>query len=119
MAKKLVVQISEGARIDKCTIGFTIANGALARGMEVGVFLVSDAVETSREGATDHTHFAPFKPLQELVSSFVDGGGHLWACTPCFKHRGLKEDETVKNTVVTGTGPMLDWIEEGAQVISI
>ena len=35
-----------------------------------------------------------------------------------FKHRGLNEDEVIEHGIVTGAGPMLEWISEGAQVIS-
>ncbi len=117
-SKKLVVSLSVNAKDDVSTVAFTVANGALSKGMEVGMFLVSDGVELSREGACEYTHIAPFKKLNELVEGFVANGGTLWACSPCFNHRGLNADETVNGTDVVGAGPMLDWIVEGAQTIS-
>lgn len=118
-SKKLVVLVSHNANDDKSTVAFTVANAALAKGLEVGVFLTSDGAELSRDGGCDLTTVRPFKPIQELIDGFVAGGGVLWACSPCFQHRGLKETETVEGTVVTGAGPMLEWIAAGASTLSL
>lgn len=116
---KLVLLISNGANDDKSTVGFTIANAALSTGMEVGIFLTSDAVELSRHGACELTHVKPFKKLEELIDGFVENGGQLWSCSPCFQHRGLNDKETVEKALVTGAGPLLEWIQAGAATISI
>ena len=116
--KKLVITLTVSPKDDNATVAFTVANAALGRGMDVGMFLASDGVENSRGGATDFTHVSPFKKLSELVQTFGDNGGVIWSCAPCFNHRGLKQDEVVGGTVVTGTGPMLDWIEAGAATLN-
>ena len=116
--KKLIVTLSANAKNDVSTVALTVANAALSKGMEVGIFLSSDGVELSREGATEFTHIQPFKKLNELTESFTKNGGTLWACSPCFNHRGLKSDETVQGTEVVGAGPMLDWIVKGANTLS-
>ena len=117
-SKKLVVTLSDSAKDDISTVAFTVANAALSKGMDVGVFLTSDGVEISRHGGYEFTHVAPFKKLNELVEGFSANGGTIWACSPCFNHRGLKAEETVEGTEVVGAGPMLDWIAEGAQTLS-
>jgi predicted peroxiredoxin len=116
--KRLVVSVTNNASNDRSTVAFTIANAALAKGYEVGVFLNADGVEISRRGGCEYTHVQPFKPLAELIESFTGNGGVVWACTPCFTHRGLREDEVIEGAVVTGAGPMLEWVESGAQVVS-
>lgn len=116
--KKLVLTLAVNAKNDVSTVAFTVANAALSKGMEVGIFLSSDGVELSRDGATEFTHVQPFKKLNELIESFGSNGGVIWACAPCFNHRGLNEEETVKRTNVVGAGPMLDWILEGAQTLT-
>lgn len=117
--KKLVVLVSRGASDDRATVAFTIANAALSTGMQVGVFLTSDGVELSRDGASDQAHFKPFKQLDELVEKFLDGGGVVWSCSPCFQHRGLNADHNYKNVIVTGAGPMVEWISQGAATLSL
>jgi predicted peroxiredoxin len=116
--KKLVVSLTVNASSDRSTVAMTIANAALSRGMQVGVFLSSEGVELSRQGACDYTHVAPLTKLSELISSFLSNGGVLWSCSPCFNHRGLSTDEVIEGAIVTGAGPMLDWIGEGAQTLS-
>ncbi len=118
-SKKLVVLISHNGNDDKSSVGFTIANAALTGGFEVGVFLTSDGVELARHGASDMTEARPLKKLAELIDGFVERGGVLWCCSPCFQHRGLKAEETVDRTTVTGAGPMLEWIGQGAATICL
>ncbi len=117
-SKKLVVTLSVNANDDVSTVAFTVANAAITKGLDVGVFLTSDGVELSKAGGYDYTHVAPFKKLSELVEGFTANGGTLWSCSPCFNHRGLSQDETVDGTVVVGAGPMLDWVVDGAQTLS-
>lgn len=116
--KKLVVTLSVNSNDDVSTVAFTVANAAISKGMQVGVFLTSDAVELSRAGACEYTQVQPFKKLNELIDSYTANGGTLWACSPCFNHHGLKVEETVEGTTVVGAGPMLDWIADGAQTLS-
>ncbi len=116
---KLVVVLGANANDDKSSVGFTIANAALSTGMEVAVFLTSDGVELSREGGYDQTHVQPFKKLEELVDAFVEKGGTVWACTPCYKHRGLKEADNVQKVIVTGAGPLIEWVQAGAATICL
>jgi predicted peroxiredoxin len=116
--KKLVITLAENSNNDLSTVAFTIANAALSKGMNVGMFLASDGVELSRQGACEYTQVAPFGKLNELVDQFVANGGTLWSCSPCFNHRGLNVDETVSGAEVVGAGPMLDWIAEGAATLS-
>ena len=117
--KKLVVVLGQNANDDKSTVAFTIANAALSTGMQVAVFLTSDGVELARDGCYDMTHVQPFKTLHELVDTFVEKGGIVWACAPCYRHRGLKEAENVEKIQVTGAGPLIEWVQQGAATISL
>ena len=116
--KRLVVNLTVNGGDDRSSVAFTVANAALSKGLDVAVFLSSDGVELSRQGGCEYTQVQPLKPLAELIEGFSGNGGVVWSCTPCFTHRGLNEDEVIEGAIVTGAGPMLDWISEGAQVIS-
>ena len=117
--KRLVVLLSHNGNDDKATVAFTIASAALSTGMDVGVFLTSDGVELSRDGSCELTHVKPFKALSELIEGFVEKGGIVWSCAPCFQHRGLKTEETVHNVIVTGAGPLIEWLADGAASLSL
>jgi predicted peroxiredoxin len=117
-AKRLVVNLTTQPGDDRSSVAFTVANAALAQGFEVAVFLSSDGVELSRDGACEFDHSQPLRPLADLIQSFTDKGGLVWTCSPCFKHRGLKEDEIIEGSTITGAANMIEWIATGAQVIS-
>jgi len=116
--QKLVITLTVSPKDDNATVAFTVANAALGKGMDVGVFLASDGVENSRTGSCDFTHVTPFKKLSELVRTFGENGGVIWSCAPCFNHRGLNAGEVVAGTVITGAAPMLDWVQSGAATLN-
>jgi predicted peroxiredoxin len=118
-SNKLVTVIASGANDDKSSVGFTIANAALSTGMEVAVFLTSDGVELSRDGGCDLTQVQPFKKLDELIDGFLDKGGVVWACSPCYQHRGLEPARNYEKVVVTGAGPLIEWVRAGAATICL
>ena len=116
--QKLVIVLTKGSSNDVSSVAFTIANAALGKGLEVGIFLASDGVDLSRENGSEFTHVPPFKKIKELIENFLINGGTLWACSPCFNHRGLNAEEIYKGSEIVGAGPMLDWIAEGARTLS-
>lgn len=117
--KKLVVVVASNANDDKSSVGFTIANAALSTGMEVAVFLTSDGVELAKDGGCDLTRVQPFKKLDELIDGFLDRGGVVWACTPCYQHRGLDPARNYDKVIVTGAGPLIEWVQAGAATICL
>lgn len=116
---KLVVCITHGSNNDKSSVGWTIANAARSAGHEVAVFLTSDGVYCAKEGYADAASVRPFKPLEELVRGFLEAKGTVWACAPCVVHRGLRVEDFVPGTLVTGAGPLVEWFGAGAQCISL
>jgi predicted peroxiredoxin len=117
--KELVVLISHGANHDKATVGFTLANAALATGMRVAVFLASDGVDLSRERAGELAHVRPFKPIADLIEEFVRKGGIVWASSPCRENRGVRAGEHLPGVIVTGPGPLLEWVAGGASTLCL
>lgn len=117
-SKKLVVVITSNGNDDKSTVGFTVATAALSTGMQVAVFLTSDGVELSKDGGCDLTHVLPFKKLDELIDAFLEKGGLVWACSPCYQHRGLEQAKNYDKVIVTGAGPLIEWVQAGATTLS-
>jgi len=116
---KIVVVISHGSNSDKSSVGMTIANAAKSGGHDVAVFLTSDAVYLGKKAYADQSVYRPFKPLEELVRVFLDGKGTVWACTPCVAHRGLSPEDMLPGVIVTGAGPLIEWVTTGAQTICL
>jgi predicted peroxiredoxin len=116
---KLVIVLASNANDDRSSVGFTIANAALSKGMQVAVFLTSDGVELAKDGGCDLTHVQPFKKLDELIDGFLEKGGVVWACSPCYQHRGLEPEKNYENVIVTGAGPLIEWVQAGAATICL
>jgi predicted peroxiredoxin len=116
--KKLLVIITNNANSDKSTIGFTLANASLSTGLEVAIFLTSDGIELSREGACDLAQVRPFKQLSELIHTFIDNGGTILCCGSCIQYRGMDQSHTVHGMTVAGIGAVVEWIAAGATVAS-
>lgn len=116
--RKIVITLSAGPECEKSSVGLTIANGALTSGMQVYIFLTSNAVDISRKRAIDTTQVKPFESLKGLLDDFLARGGTLWACPPCVKSRGYEDKDLIEGVTVCGASAMLELIAEGAGTLS-
>jgi len=118
--KKLIILASHGLEDERSTIAWTIANGGLKNGLDVSIFLVSSAVDMVRKGAVDNIRVNPFDPpLKELIQTFMESGGTVWACPPCSKVRGYSEKDFLDGVIITGSGVMHQAIKEGSSTLSL
>ncbi len=67
---------------DKATVGFVIANAAVASDKETMVFLSIEGVRLSQKGFADDIHEPGFAPLKDLIVCFVKAGGKIFVCSP-------------------------------------
>ena len=72
-------------------ICFTHAVGALAMDVEAKVVLMGPAVNLAVKGAAKHVKYGGLTPLGELLANFLEMGGQLYLCTPCYKGRDYDE----------------------------
>lgn len=115
---KIVVSITVGANSDKSSVAMTVANAAKSGGHDVAVFLSSDGVYLAKHAYADNAVYRPLKPLEELVRTFVEAKGTVWACAPCVLHRGLKNEDFIEGVTITGAASLIEWMAAGASVIS-
>jgi len=116
--RNLVVVITHGTDHELSSVAFTIANGGMTAGLKVSVFLTSAGVDLVRERAIDTTRVEPLESLAGLVKDFLTRGGTLWACTPCVKARGYRQEDLIEGTIITGAAPMHELIRAGAATLS-
>ena len=81
---------------DKATVAFVIANAALGSDQDTLVFLSTEGVRLAVGGYADDIHEDGFAPLKELMTNFAEAGGTIYVCSPCFKKRGLDENNLVR-----------------------
>jgi predicted peroxiredoxin len=112
------VLLGAGCAGDRATIAFTVANASLSAGMEVLVFLASDGVDLTREGAAHWVQVRPFRPLDELMEEFVAAGGSVAACGSCVQYRSLDAALGHPKIQISGVSMLVAWLAEGATTIS-
>jgi predicted peroxiredoxin len=115
---KLVVVMTNGIASELSSVGFTIANGGITAGLQVSVFLTSNAVDLVRKGGQAMTHVPPLDPLAALIADFQARGGVIWACPPCVKARGYGPEDLLDGVAIQGASAMHAEIKAGAAVVS-
>jgi predicted peroxiredoxin len=103
---------------DRATVGFVVANAAVASGQETMVFLSTEGVRLAVAGVADPIHEEGFQPLKELMASFVEAGGSILVCSPCFKKRNLDPSSLVPGAVIVGGARLVEFLNQGAPCVS-
>jgi predicted peroxiredoxin len=116
--RELVVVVTHGADHELSSVAFTIANGGMTAGLQVGIFLTSAAVDLVRKRAVDMTHVSPLEPLAAMIKDFLARGGQLWACTPCVKARGYEQSDLIEGVEIAGSSKVHERIKTGAATLS-
>lgn len=118
--EELVVIISRGLDDERATVGWTLANGAIAEGLDVTVFLVSAGVDLVRKGAADLVRMNPLDPpMGELIAKFMVDGGTVLACPPCASIRGYEGEHFVDGVQIAGAPALYARVKRGAATISV
>lgn len=117
---KTIVFLSRGIDDERATVAWTLANAGVANGQDVTVFAVSAGVDLLRKGAADVVQMNPHDPsMKDLIDSFMNNGGTVWACPPCSSLRGYTEENFIDGVAITGAGPVYDLIKAGAATICL
>lgn len=103
---------------DRATVAFVVANAAAASDKETLVFLSIEGVRLSQKGVADAIHEEGFAPLKDLMASFVEAGGKIFVCSPCFKKRKLDENNLVAGAVIVGGAKLVEFMGEACPSVS-
>ncbi|MBE0682310.1 MAG: DsrE family protein [Anaerolineales bacterium] len=119
MSGKLLINLTTAKdNADKTVVAFVIANAGVAAGQEVVIFLNVEAVRLATPGYADDILSEGFKPLKELLDSYLSNGGKLWVCPPCFNARSLDKDNLLPGTTFAGGAPVVEFLAQGAASLS-
>jgi len=119
MTNKFCVSLTHAKNdTDKATVAFVVANAAVGSDQETLVFLSTEGVRLAERGYADDVHEDGFAPLRELMTNFVEAGGKIYACAPCFKKRKLDESKLVPGVSVVGGAKLVEFMAGGAPSIS-
>ena len=103
---------------DKTTVAFVIANAALGSDKDTMVFLSTEGVRVAEKGYVDAVHEDGFMPLKELMDIFTGGGGEIYVCAPCFKKRGLDENNLVEGAMIVGGAKLVEFLSDGTPCVT-
>src|SRR5499433_1672483 len=103
---------------DKATVAFVVANAAVASDKQTLVFLSTEGVRLSQKGYADDIREEGFAPLKELMENFVKAGGAIYVCSPCFKKRGLNENNLVAGATIVGGAKLVEFLSDGTPCVS-
>jgi len=117
--KKLVVIVTNGFNDERSSVAWSVANGGVASGMEVTMFLVSSGVDWVRKGATEHARLNPLDPtIKDMIDTVVESGGKILVCPPCAGVRGYGQEDLMDGVTMAGSVAMLDVVQQGAEAIT-
>lgn len=102
----------------KATVGFAMANAALAAHKDTMVFLSIDGVCLSQKGYADGIQEQEFPPLKELIDCFAKQGGKIYVCSSCFKQRCLAENNLVNGATIVPGAKLIEFLSGGAPCIT-
>jgi len=117
MAKIVVSITCAKDNPDKATVAMVIANAALVSGQEAIVFLSTEGVRLGVKGYVDDIREEGFAPMKELLTSFLENGGIMWVCTPCFKKRKYAEGDLVEGAKLVGGATLVEALSQGAACV--
>lgn len=90
--ENIVYVLTKGAENPEIVLlSFMHAVGAMTMDVEAKLVLMATAVNLAKKGAAKHIRYEGLKPLDELLTNFLEMGGKLYLCTPCFKGRCYNE----------------------------
>lgn len=117
--KKLVVVVTSGFNDERSSVAWSVANGGIASGYQVTMFLVSSGVDWVRKGAADVARLNPLDPtMREMIDNVKESGGQIMVCPPCAKVRGYDQDDFIEGVDLAGSTAMLGVVSEGAKTLT-
>lgn len=117
--KKMVILITTGLNDEKSSVAWSIANGAIASGFDLTIFLAGSGVDWVRKGAADNVHLNPLDPtMKEMIDNVRGNGCQILVCPPCAKVRGYEAEDLIEGTTLAGSVSMHELIAQGAATLS-
>lgn len=117
--KKLVIVVTNGFDNERASVAWSIANGGIASGFEVTMFLVAAGVDWVRRGAAAVAQLNPLDPpVKTMMQTVMENGGKILVCPPCAKVRGYEKADLIEGVELAGSVAMLGIVSEGAATLS-
>ncbi len=117
--KKLVVVVTRGFDDERASVAWSVANGGIASGYHVTIFLVSSGADWARKRAVEVARMNPLDPpVKDMIHNIIESGGTIMVCPPCAKVRGYEKEDLMDGVELAGSVAMLAVVSEGAATLT-
>ncbi|HSD99557.1 MAG TPA: DsrE family protein [Burkholderiales bacterium] len=117
--KKLVIVVTNGFDNERSSVAWSVANGGVASGFEVTMFLVASGVDWVRKNAAPVAQLNPLDPpVHTMIRNVMENGGTIMVCPPCAKVRGYEQKDLLDGVTLAGSVAMLGVVSEGASTLT-
>jgi predicted peroxiredoxin len=115
--QKMVVVVTNGFHDERSSVAWSVANGGVASGLEVTMFLVSSGVDWVRKGAAEKARLNPLDPpVKDMIQTVLDNGGQIFVCPPCAGVRGYEKEDLIDGVSLAGSVAMLNVAKQAGAV---
>jgi uncharacterized protein len=120
MAKKFLIHCTAGREDpERAILPFIMADVAVSSDQEAIVFLTLEGVRVATKGYAADVKKEGFKPLEQVMSSFLANGGQIWACGACTNPRGIKQDDMIEGAKIVTAANLVEVIASGAVPVNV
>ncbi|MDQ3938026.1 MAG: DsrE family protein [Chloroflexota bacterium] len=102
---------------ERATLPFIVGNVAATADQDAAVLLTIEGVRLATKGYADDIQKEGFQPLRELIASFIENGGEIWACGACTKPRGITEDDLIPGAKIVTAAFVVEQLAGGAATL--
>ena len=102
---------------ERATLPFIVGNVAATADQQAAVLLTIDGVWLATKGYADDIQKEGFQPLRELIASFVENGGEIWACGACAKPRGIGDEDLIAGARIVTAAFVVEQLTAGAATL--
>lgn len=119
MAAKVLVNGTCGQENpERATLAFIMGNVAAGADQETVVLLTVEGVWLATRGYANEINKEGFPPLADVISSFVQNGGEIWACGTCTKPRGITESDLIDGARIVTAANVVEYMVSGATTLA-
>lgn len=120
MSKSLLINCTHGEEdAERATLPFIVANVAATADQESLVFLTAEGVRIATRGYAEKIRAPGMKPLAEVLRSYLDNGGTVWACGACTGPRGITEADLIAGAQIVTAVNLVERLVGGALPVNL
>src|SRR5436190_23928727 len=102
---------------ERATLPFIVGNVAASADQPAIVLLTIEGVWLATKGYADDIVKDGFQPLKDIMASFIENGGQIWACGACAKPRGITDAQLIPGARIVTAAMVVEPLAKGASTI--